>query len=113
MENYNDYANVEQRNAAQTEPKRHGGFWSSLFKILFGFVLGVALSEGLFIAKLKNMEPKVTVIERGSGYTVDEKTGRIEKQDPAEADESTLSDIAEDLIRDAIKKVGKKIAEGN
>jgi hypothetical protein len=111
MEYSNDYTQVGQQTEARVEPKRHGGFWSSLFKILFGFVLGVALSEGLFIAKLKNMEPKVTVIERGSGYTVDEKTGKIEKQDPAEADESTLSDIAEDLIREAIKKVGKRISE--
>ena len=111
MEYSNDYTQVGQQTEARMEPKRHGGFWSSLFKILFGFVLGVALSEGLFIAKLKNMEPKVTVIERGSGYTVDEKTGKIEKQDPAEADESTLSDIAEDLIREAIKKVGKRISE--
>lgn len=113
MEYKNDYANVEQHTDTRMEPKKRGTFWSSLFKILFGFILGVALSEGLFIAKLKNMEPKVTVIERGSGYTVDEKTGKIEKQDPAEGEESTLSDIAEDLIRDAIKKVGKKIAEGN
>ena len=111
MEYSNDYTQVGQQTEARVEPKRHGGFWSSLFKILFGFVLGVALSEGLFIAKLKNMEPKVTVIERGSGYTVDEKTGKIEKQDPAEAEESTLSDIAEDLIREAIKKVGKRISE--
>ena len=113
MEYKNDYANVEQHTDTRVEPKKRGTFWSSLFKILFGFILGVALSEGLFIAKLKNMEPKVTVIERGSGYTVDEKTGKIEKQEPSQTDESTLSDIAEDLIRDAIKKVGKKIAEGN
>ncbi|MBQ5971336.1 MAG: hypothetical protein IJL45_02880 [Prevotella sp.] len=113
MEYSNDYPQAERPAEARVEPKRHGGFWSSLFKILFGFIFGVALTEGLFILKLKDMEPKVTVIERGSGYTVDEKTGKIEKQDPAEAEESTLSDIAEDLIRDAIKKVGKKIAEGN